>query len=60
MVMRGTIWGLHTLQINRKKKAISCFEKALSIETYETPEYAAHNLALIYKKKGELDNAIFL
>ncbi|WP_459893116.1 tetratricopeptide repeat protein [Desulfothermus okinawensis] len=58
----GDAWnnlGLAYLADKQEKKAISCFEKALSIETYETPEYAAHNLALIYKKKGELDNAIF-
>jgi len=51
--------GLAYLAKKDKKKAISCLKKALSIETYKTPEYAAHNLALIYINKGDLDKAIF-
>ncbi|WP_461834107.1 tetratricopeptide repeat protein [Desulfothermus sp.] len=58
----GDAWnnlGLAYLANKDEKKAISCFENALSIETYKTPEYAAHNLALIYVNKGKLDKAIF-
>ncbi len=57
----GDAWhylGLAYLLDKNEEKAIKCFEKALSIESYPTPELAAHNLALVYIQRGEIDRAI--
>ncbi len=57
----GDAWnnlGLAYVAAGEEEKAIGCFKRALSIETYPTPEYAAHNLAMIYEKKGEIGKAI--
>ncbi len=59
----GDAWnnlGITYLAEKKEDKAVECFKKAMSIESYPTPEYAAHNLALIYKKRGELEKAISL
>lgn len=57
----GDAWnnlGLAYLAAKNEEKAIECFEKALAIESYPTPEFAAHNLALVYFQKKDIDKAI--
>ncbi len=39
-------------------QAIQAFEKALEQEDYMTPEFAAHNLAVLYREEGDLGSAL--
>ncbi len=57
----GKAWnnmGQTCYRLGRLSKAEQAFKKALSIQTYLTPEYSAYNLARVHKKQGQLEAAI--
>jgi tetratricopeptide (TPR) repeat protein len=57
----GMAWnnlGMAYIQADRLGKAEASLKKALSISTYLTPEYAAYNLARLYRKQERPQQAI--
>lgn len=57
----GMAWnnlGRAYIAANRLDKAEEALKRALSIETYLTPEYAAYNLSRIYREQKRLQEAI--
>ncbi|KUJ95730.1 MAG: TPR repeat-containing protein [Desulfonauticus sp. 38_4375] len=52
----GEAWnnlGIIYLKVKDIKQAQECFQRALSLLTYRTPEYPALNLARLYEEKGD-------
>ncbi len=57
----GEAWnnmGMAYVLLKRDEMARKCFLRALSIDSYLTPEYAAHNLSLLYERRGDYGHAI--
>ncbi len=57
----GDVWnnlGLAYVLLHKEEDAERCFKKALSIESYTTPEYAAHNLSVLYEREKKYPLAI--
>jgi len=57
----GEAWnnlGLVYLQENKLDQARRCFQRALKILTYKTPELPALNLARVYLRQNKIDQAI--
>jgi len=56
----GEAWnslGQAFVSLEENEKAEQAFEKALSIQTYLTPEYPAYNLALLHRDRSHLQEA---
>lgn len=52
----GEAWnnlGLIYLRLKRTQQAKECFQKALGLLTYRTPEFPALNLARLYREEGD-------